>query len=168
MKKIPRLLLLALVGFGSIVGASAQTADVAALNATADAYLAAYTAQDLARLATYYTPETEFDDPTSEGYWRERFRMRGGDAIVGAMREGWSLIRAFRFEEKERFAYHDRVVLIGTSHLRMDGAMFGGEAGRDYDVALPAVTILRIVDGKVLLHLDHYDYAPLRALAEAR
>ncbi len=142
-----------------------RAATPAELNDTADRYLAAYTAQDLDALGAFYTPESVFDDPTSEGYWRQRFRVSGGEAIVGAMREGWVLLHGFKFEVRERLTYHDRVVLIGISHLTLDGAMFGAKAGVDYTVALPAVTILRIVDGKVLLHLDHYDYGPLKEVA---
>ncbi|WP_221032501.1 nuclear transport factor 2 family protein [Actomonas aquatica] len=139
------------------------------LDAVADRYLAAYTGQHLDELATYYTPESVFDDPTSEGYWRQRFRVTGGEQIVGAMRSGWTLLHGFNFEVEKRITYHDRVVLIGTSHLTLDGAMFGAKPGVDYTVALQAVTILRIVDGKILEHLDHYDYAPLGVIArEAR
>jgi hypothetical protein len=139
-----------------------QAAPPAELNATADAYIAAYTGQKLDTLSGFYTPESLFDDPTSAGFWGSRFRLEGGENIVQAMRENWTLIRHFDFIVRERITYFDRVVLIGTSRLTMDGAMFGATAGRDYTVDLPAVTILQIKDGKILLHLDHYDYEPLR------
>src|SRR5690606_1429468 len=117
--------------------------DSPSIDTIADAYLAAYTGQHLEELATFYTSASVFNDPTSEGYWNSRFHVEGGDAIVQAMRENCGLIRSFRFEVVRRFSYFDRVVLSGTAHLTMDGAMFGATAGRDYTVALPAVTVLQ-------------------------
>lgn len=163
MRSFRCLLLICAVGLhGSLFAATP-----AKLNATADAYIAAYTTQNLEQLATFYTAESVFDDPTSEGYWRQRFRVEGGDQIVGAMRQNWSWLHHFEFKVRERITYFDRVVLVGTSILTMDGGMFGATRGVDYTMELPAVTILRIVDGKVLLHLDHYDYEPLRKIALA-
>ena len=78
------------------------------------------------------------------------------------MRNGWSGVHGFTFTVRERITFHDRVTLIGTSHLTLDGSMIGRRPGQDYIFDLPVVTILQIQDGKVLLHLDHYDYAPLR------
>ncbi|MCF3648753.1 nuclear transport factor 2 family protein [Synoicihabitans lomoniglobus] len=134
----------------------------AELLTVAESYMEAYTAQDYPELATFYTPSTVFDDPTAAGMWGQSFTVEGGENIVEAMRTGWSLIQDFKFKTREHIVYHDRVVLVGTSHMTVDGAMIGRKAGQSFSFDLPAVTILRIVDGKVLLHLDHYDYSPMR------
>ena len=134
----------------------------AELNTTADAYLAVYTAQDLPALAKFYTAESVFNDPTAAGIWGESFTVTGGENIITAMREGWSLIRSFTFEVRERITFHDRVIFVGTSHMTLDGALFGGTPGQSYDFEFSAVTILQISHGKIVQHLDHYDYSPLR------
>lgn len=141
-----------------------RAATPAELNAVADAYIEAYTSQDLDTLATFYTTETLFDDPTAAGMWGEAFRVKAGDNIIQAMRTGWTAVKGFHFEVRERITYHDRVVLIGTSNLTLDGSMIGKTPGTIYNSRLPAVTILQIHEGKVLLHLDHYDYQPLRTV----
>lgn len=156
------LRLVALLLYLSLTVRAASAANHDELNATADAYLAAYTGQRLDTLASYYTPETVFDDPTSEGFWGARFRVEGGANIVEAIRQGWAGVHGFIFTVRERITFHDRVTLVGTSRLTLDGSMIGRAPGQDYIFDLPAVTILHIRDGKVLLHLDHYDYAPLR------
>lgn len=152
---------LSLAAFGCVL-ATASAATTAELNQVADAYLAAYTAQDFDRLAPFYTEASVFDDPTAAGIWGEAFTVKGGANIVHAMRTGWTLVKSITFNVRERITFHDRVVSVGTSVITMDGAMFGGERGRLYTFAFPAVTILQIDDGKVLLHLDHYDYSALR------
>ncbi len=105
----------------------------------------------------YYTDESVFDDPTAEVFG-EPYHFVGGDAIVGFFQETQPATElTVRVDIQDAFVVGNRVHFFVHYENRGDGAPFGSP-GEQVTVIAKGFTILRIVDGKVLHHLDYIDY----------
>ena len=125
----------------------------------ARSYFEALHAGEWDRVRALTGPGFRFSDPTAEGHqtvitsaddletfldYLQANRPDGDAAAV--VEEGW--------------ASGNHVTLVVRYRGRLDGAALGTEGGpRRFDV--PGVTILTVVGGKVVHHLDYVDYETL-------
>jgi len=122
---------------------------------------------DFEAQAEYYTEESVFEDHTVDVF-DTTWRFVGPDEIVGLFRDTLpetplrvtvDIQDAFIVEDRVHFYVH----YINTG----DGAPLG-RPGETITVVVKGFTILRIVDGKVLHHLDYIDYPGMYRQAAER
>ncbi|MBX7528553.1 nuclear transport factor 2 family protein [Qipengyuania vesicularis] len=137
--------------------ASAQTATVA------DAYFAAYIANDWDALEPLLAEDASFHDPTSERIFGGA-PVEGKEALMAFFRSAYASIVEAEFTTERSLHAGDVAVYEGTLSWT---AVIGGEL--TVSSTMPVVTILEQEGGKIVSHRDYADYAPfLAALAEAR
>jgi ketosteroid isomerase-like protein len=126
--------------------------------AVAEAYLAAYEAQDFDALRTLYAENAVFIDPTSADVqpitppisWRGRETIIEGLRSWGVARMDYTLDRSFHAS--------GQVVFDGTSDV-----VYQTPNG-ELTYRFPIITILTVEDGQVTEHRDYTDYAGMREL----
>jgi predicted ester cyclase len=123
----------------------------------AESYLNALYAFDFGTLRTLLASDATFADPTGEALAGTEISYRGRDAIISGFEASTSTLRNALFEVSSGFDSGEYVVLNLTYRFDVNGEAFG-IPGAWIPVAMPAVTILRIVDGRIQEHLDHADY----------
>lgn len=151
-----RALIVCCVALAVAVPAAAQHAqrgDEAVIEA-ARAYLDAYQAFDLSRLASLYAEEATFDDPTSltlNGVPGVPFVWRGRDAILSGIR-AWTqqAVTSLHYDIEDVYESSGRVVFIGAA----DSIGPSGSAQSRFRI----VTIVTIENGLVTEHRDYADY----------
>ncbi|HAQ36258.1 MAG: hypothetical protein CMF74_07245 [Maricaulis sp.] len=131
--------------------AAAQEAETP--DTIADAYLAAYQAQDFDALAGWIAADAVFIDPTSEAVpgIAEPFHWTGRDAILAGMRS-WGASR-LEYEIDRRYS--------ASGHVIFDGAVAAIYETPDGVTAYryPIITILTIAEGQVIEHRDYTDFS---------
>lgn len=158
LRSLTLILAVLAVSTGNFAANSSQLLELS------DRYLAAYLERDYGKLGEFYSDDAVFDDPTAAGIWGQSFTLKGREEILREMPKAYAVLGDFKFKVLHRFAFHESVVLHGISHIEFDGSLIGREGTR-FEADLLCTTVLTIRDGKVVKHLDHYDYAPLRKLA---
>lgn len=121
--------------------------------AVAEAYLAAYQAQDFAALETLYAEDAHFIDPTSETVQGigGPFDWTGREAILAGIR-GWGATR-LEYEVDRTFSASGHVVFDGAV-----AAIYLTQAG-SVAYRYPIITIVTVEDGHVTEHRDYTDFS---------
>lgn len=126
--------------------------------AIAERYLDRYTALDFDALASFYTDNSTWQDPTGAEVGASIEPIRGGDAILAHLRTVCQPIERMRLDVERRFESGGVVVSSGDFTMTLDRRAFGGAAGA-VDVTLAIVIVLEIRDGKVHRHIDYTDFS---------
>jgi hypothetical protein len=123
----------------------------------AESYLNALYAFDFDALQTLLASDATFNDPTGESLAGTEISYLGRDAIISGFEASSAILRDASFEVHGGFDSGEYVVLNLTYRFEVNGEAFG-TPGAWIPIAMPAVTILRTINGIVLEHLDHADY----------
>ncbi len=145
MNRLKIAIIASVASMASIAGAQ----DAAPARHTADAWLAAYQAQDFEAAREFLTDESVFIDPTSFG--RENFgepiNWTGPDAIINGI-SSWGLVNGeYRFDRV--YESPGRVIYDGNVLVT-----YGNGAQYDY----PIITIVTVSDGRLVEHRDYTDF----------
>ena len=112
---------------------------------------------DFEQQASFYTAESVFEDHTVD-IFDQTWLFTGPDEIVGLFRDTRpETPLEVRVDIQDAFIVGDRVHFYVHYYNTGDGTPMG-VPGREITVVAKGFTILRIVDGKVLHHLDYIDY----------
>jgi ketosteroid isomerase-like protein len=135
----------------SLAGGAALAQDTP--EAVAEAYLAAYQAQDFAALETLYAEDAVFIDPTSETVpgIGGPFDWTGREAILAGIR-GWGATR-LEYEIDRSYSASGHVVFDGAV-----AAIYETQAG-SVAYRYPIITIVTVEDGHVTEHRDYTDFS---------
>ena len=127
----------------------------------AQAYLAAYQAQDFDALAALYAEDAVFIDPTSfdVGNITQPIDWQGRDAILSGLRS-WNVAR-LEYAVDRNYQASGRTVFDGAVT-----AVYALEDG-DQHYRFPIITIVTVQDGQVVEHRDYTDYAGMQRIAPA-
>ena len=123
---------------------------------TSETYLAAYERLDLGTLASLYSEEAVFTDPTSydQPGIAEPFTFKGKAQVLAGLKSfqtQYGLSR-LKYEVTQQFASPNQVVFIGSVTSVVKGPK--GERAARY----PVVTIITVTGGLVSEHRDYVDY----------
>ena len=123
---------------------------------------------DFEGLADHLAPDAIFRDPTAAVLAGEPLEFLGRDAILESFAAGAADSRNAGFEVLEQFTTSGYVVLTLVYRTELRGEAVG--VPTDWiPVRVPAMTVLKVVDGLITEHLDHVDYEELlRQVAERR
>ena len=112
---------------------------------------------DFDQQATFYTEDSVFEDHTVD-IFEQTWHFKGPDEIVGLFRDTLpETPLKVDVDIQDAFIVADRVHFYVHYHNTGDGTPMG-VPGKEITVTAKGFTILRIVDGKVLHHLDYIDY----------
>lgn len=137
---------------------------VDATRGVATPYFEAYIARDWDRLAPLLSDAGGFTDPTAAFVFGP-VKHEGKDATMKNFREGYAAIKHMAFHQTRVFVSGEHAVFEGT----LDWTLELSDGKQAVTRAMPFMTILRVVDGKVIEHRDYADYAPfLQAVRAAR
>lgn len=127
----------------------------------AEAYLAAYEAQDFDALAALYAEDAVFIDPTSfdVGEITQPIDWQGRDAILTGLRS-WNVER-LEYAVDRNYQASGRTVFDGAVT-----AVYALEDG-DQHYRFPIVTIVTVQDGQVVEHRDYTDFTGMERIAPA-
>lgn len=143
-------------GKPSFAQVSAETRTVAA------AYFRAYIARDWDVLAPLLAEGGGFSDPTASMVFGS-VKFEGKEATLKNFREGYAAIKHMEFHEMRAFVSGDHAVFEGTLDWTLE--LRGGKQA--VTRAMPFITVLRVVGGRVLEHRDFADYTPFLAAMRA-
>lgn len=135
-----------------------------ATRAVAEKYFAAYIARDWDSLSPLLAEDGGFSDPTAALVFGA-VEYKGRHATVKSFRENYAAIKHMEFTPSRVFFSGEHAIFEGTLDWALSVA--GGKVADTK--AMPFLTILRVVKGRVVEHRDFADYAPyLDALRKAR
>jgi predicted ester cyclase len=123
----------------------------------AESYLEALYYSDFATVETLLASDAKFRDPTGDALAGADVSHHGRDAILSAFEAWASTLRDASFEIHRSFDSGPYVVLDLTYRFEVNGDAFG-HPGAWIPIQMAAVTILKIVNGRIQEHLDHADY----------
>ena len=159
-KRIRPSLSRTLLGAACILGMTATASAAEPRLEIARSYFEALHGGQWDRVRALTGPGFRFSDPTAEGH---ETVITGADDLETFL----DYMQANRPDGdaealvEDGFASGRHVTLIVRYRGRLDGAALGTEGGpRGFDV--PGVTILTVLDGKVVHHLDYVDYETLQ------
>lgn len=132
----------------------------------AESYLDALYSSDFGTVRALLASDATFRDPTGEAVAGAEINYHGRDTIIAAFEASMGTLRHASFDIHSGFDSGQYVVLDLTYRFEIDGDAFG-HPGVWIPIEMPAVTILRIVNGKVQEHLDHADYDEFTRQVEA-
>lgn len=141
----------------SYAAVSAATAPVA------DAYFAAYIANDWDALEPLLADTATFQDPTAKRIFGGVL-SEGRAAMMERFRTGYAAISHMEFVRNRSLVSDESAIYEGALHWGTD---LGD--GTMVDSVTPMVIVLTVVDGKITRHIDYVDYAPfIAAVRKAR
>ncbi len=124
----------------------------------AEDYLAAYSTFDVEKMAPFLSDDMVFADPTSTDQTADggSFMFDGKDAVLKGLGDYAAQYKSFTVSYDIERQYESNGVVVFVAQLSYnlvtkDDKTFTGEA--------PIVTAITVKDGKVVKHLDLYDYA---------
>lgn len=129
----------------------------------ADAYFAAYIANDWDALEPLLAERATFQDPTASHIFGGVL-SDGRTAMMERFRTGYASLTHMEFTRNRSLISDQSALYEGALHWGMD---LGD--GTLVDCVTPMVIVLTVVDGKVTRHLDFVDYSPfVAAVRKAR
>lgn len=133
-----------------------------ATRAVADPYFQAYIARDWDRLEPLLADAGGFADPTAALVFGP-VRVDGKAATLKNFREGYAAIRHMEFHPMRTFVSGEHAVYEGT----LDWTLALKSGKEAVTKGMPFITVLRVVEGRVLEHRDFADYTPFLAAMRA-
>ncbi|MHC4822617.1 MAG: nuclear transport factor 2 family protein [Planctomycetota bacterium] len=122
----------------------------------AEAYLATYLARDYPAMLPFMAEDAVFTDPTSTMFG-EPLHFEGAQVIVDWLIEVGAGVESVEFLVDRSFISGEFAVFEGTYRTTGSGAGLG-HPDLHTTLAHRGITMIRVVDGKVVLHHDLIDY----------
>ena len=119
----------------------------------AENYLASYSNFNIKEMETYYSEDATFQDLTSEAFGKHAFILTGRDNIIEKFSSSF-------FQEKFRLKYKFIEKFEASGHHVFISEVISRTTKKDkikYSCA-SVVSIIKIVDEKVISHIDYADY----------
>jgi ketosteroid isomerase-like protein len=138
----------------SQVGAKTQT--------VAEPYFKAYIARDWKRLEPLLADNGGFSDPTAAFVFGS-VKFEGKAATLKNFREGYAAISHMEFHQMRAFVSGEHAIYEGTLDWTLE--LKGGKQA--VTRGMPFISVLRVVDGRVMEHRDFADYTPFLAAMRA-
>ncbi len=154
----------------ALAGAGVSADGPNGFDALIDRYLEAVRTEDWKTMASLLAPDAHYLDTSMTIFDRPPIDLRGPEAIVGFFRNAneESGTEEVRYDIRRRWTSGDTTVIDIVVHVRAAGDFFD-VAKKTVEIEAALITILRIVDGKVIYHADYTDYAEgLRQIDEQR
>ncbi len=153
-------LLVTFLALGACVSPAAEHASTTApMHPIAHQYLAAIQAMDWVTMESLLAPGARYQDLTMEYYDRDAIDLNGSAAIarfwMNSSRD--SATDSIRYDVREHFQAGPCVLVIATTHVRVGGAYWHLEQ-ESVDVQGTLIVYLKIVEGRVVHHMDFVDY----------
>ncbi len=127
---------------------------------TAITYLETLYEFDFDRLERLLSPNAVLRDPTAALIVGETIVYDGRDEVLAGIERSSAQARNGGFEITTSFVSGEYVVLVVTYFSELDGAI-ADRPGEWIPVRIGGVTIVRVVNGLVVEHLDHVDYSAM-------
>ena len=152
-----RLIAACAAGFVLVSGATAEDMSSAEIVSVAEHYLDAYSTYDVAGMAPYLADDMVFIDPTSTNQNAEGgpFDFEGKAAVLKGLGDYAAQYKSFKldYDVERRFESNGVVVFVAdVSYVAV------ARDDNTYTGSVPVVTAITVRDGKVVKHLDLYDY----------
>lgn len=133
-----------------------------ATRTVADPYFKAYIARDWDRLEPLLADAGGFTDPTAALVFGS-VKFEGKAATLKNFREGYAAIKHMAFHPMRAFVSGEHALYEGT----LDWTLALRNGRQAVTRGMPFITILRVVEGRVLEHSDFADYTPFLAAMRA-
>lgn len=116
-------------------------------------YIQALTSQDYAKLTSFYSRDSVFNDRTAKR------KYTGKRHILQFLKRAHRGVLEYSFNVEHMFNSGSLVVLIGNYRYKGPGEQFG-KPGRIIDIAIPGVTTLSLdmTNNRIKEHQDLMDY----------
>ena len=134
----------------------------------AESYLERLCAQDFEALKPLLDQNALFEDPTRVTLTGRVERIEGRAALLEHFAQNTKGKGASEVEIVETFVTGEHVVMRLNYKSKASGEVIRAQKGNEsVSILIPAVTILRIQNERIVHHLDHVDYASiLRQVAD--
>jgi hypothetical protein len=156
-----KVLLLASLALHQIAGATSDDSPPESpIAETASGYLEAIQAQDWEGMHALLTQDSLYQDFTMEYFDREPVELEGADAIVDFWRTSSedSGTSSIQYEVRKSFVAGPVFVADVWATITVSGEYWDVDE-EEVELSATLIVFLRVVDGKVLHHVDHVDYA---------
>ena len=149
--------ILVALGLSLLCGEAFAQNDAVSPRETAEAWIAAYEAQDFDAMRALLTPDSVFVDPTSfeRPEVTNTINWTGPDAIIAGV-SAWGISHG-AYDVSRTFASSNRIVFNAIMTVVYDTP--DGEIAYLY----PITTIITVEDGHVVEHRDYTDFDGMRA-----
>ncbi len=127
----------------------------------AEEYMKRLTSGDFDKLGRLYHDEAAFVDFTAESVAQGGYHFRGKKDILDFWKKTSKGRISYKFTPAKQFSSGNYVVMIGVYDYKGTGEPLGLSKELIVRLKTDAVTTLKIVDGKVVSHLDMVDYKNL-------
>ena len=121
-------------------------------------YLKAYSTFDVTNMAPYYSDDAVFLDPTASRAspdGQPLFAFNGKDAIIKGLGDYALQYKSFTLDYKIERQYESNNVVVFVAQLTYKGE---GKNGNTFEGGAPIVTAITVKDGKIVRHMDYFDY----------
>ncbi len=137
---------------------------------TAKDYLGTFYALDYAKLATFYTDESYWYDPSTSIMTPGIQKSIGKDRIIADLQSGFNGVQEASYAIEKEFYSGPYVSVWGTYSYKIPAKFFSGLMHSDavFEFTLPMVTHLVIKDNKVLEHLEYADWTDWAKQAQSQ
>jgi len=125
--------------------------------ALAKEYLAAYSTFDVTIMEPFLAEEMVFNDPTStnQNANGEPFFFEGKQAVLKGLGDIAVMYASFTLDYNIERQYESHGVVVFIAQLTYMGETKNGDK---FEGGAPIVTAITIKDGKVVRHMDYFDY----------
>ena len=152
--------LIAIIAAGLSLFASAASAQQATSQETitiAENYLAAYSTFKPEKMAPFLAEDMVFSDPTSTDQTADggAFMFNGKDAVLKGLGDYAAQYKAFSVNYDIERQYESNGVVVFVAQLTYNLVT---NDDKTFTGAAPIVTAITVENGKVVKHLDLYDY----------
>lgn len=132
-------------------------------------YLKTFYDLNYEKLATFYTDESFWFDPSTSVIMPNAQKSVGKDKIIADLKSGFNGVQDAKYTFEKEFYSGQHVAIWGNYYYRIPAKYFQGMMHSDaiFEFNVPMVTNLVIKDGKVLEHLEHADWTGWAKQAQA-
>lgn len=132
-------------------------------------YLKAFYDLDYEKLATYYTDESFWFDPSTSIMMPNPQKSVGKDNIIADLKSGFNGVQDANYSFEKEFYSGPHAAIWGNYYYRIPAKYFQGMMHSDaiFEFNIPMVTNLVVKDGKVLEHFEHADWTDWAKQAQA-
>lgn len=125
--------------------------------AIAKDYIAAYSTFDVSVMEPFLADDMVFFDPTSstQNANGEPFKFEGKEAVMQGLGDYASQFESFALTYDVERYYESQDIVVFVAQLGYEGAT---KDGQSFAGGGPIVTAITVKDGKVVRHVDYFDY----------
>ena len=123
----------------------------------AEDYIAAYSTFDVSVMEPFFADDMIFFDPTSSSQNADGgpLRFEGKDAVMKGLGDVAGQYASFSLNYSVERHYESQGVVVFVAMLTYEGET---KDGQTFEGGAPIVTAITVKDGKVVRHIDYFDY----------